>query len=150
MGLDRRDPAFLGEIRALLDAGNSRWHSAAVIASLLRAAGVGEIRGFSVNTSNFNATAAEESYGDAVSALLHGKHYVIDTSRNGIGYASTWCNPPGQALGAPPTARTGNHLVDALLWIKPPGASDGACNGGPPAGMFWLSYALSLAANARW
>jgi len=48
------------------------------------------------------------------------------------------------------TAKTGNRLVDALLWIKPPGTSDGPCNGGPPAGVFWPSYAVSLAANARW
>jgi endoglucanase len=100
--------------------------------------------------SNFNPTAAEESYGDSLSAMLHGMHYVIDTSRNGAATATTWCNPPGQALGVPPTANTGNRLVDALLWIKPPWASDGTCNGGPPAGMLWLRYALSLAANARW
>ena len=142
--------ARLPHTSVYLDAGNSRWQSAAVMASLLLAAGVGEIRGFSVNVSNFNSTATEESYGNAVSALLHRAHYVIDTSRNGVATANTWCNPPGQALGTPPTARTGNPLVDALLWIKPPGASDGTCNGGPPAGTFWLSYALSLAANARW
>ena len=133
-----------------LDAGNSRWQSAKVMASLLVAAGVGEARGFAVNVSNFNSTAAEESYSNSLSAMLHGKHYVIDTSRNGAASAKTWCNPPGQALGVPPTVSTGNPLVDALLWIKPPWASDGTCNGGPPAGVFWLPYALSLAANARW
>ena len=135
---------------AYLDAGNSRWQPAEVMASLLAAAGVGEARGFALNVSNFNSTAAEESYGDSLSAMLHGKHYVIDTSRNGAASAETWCNPPGQALGVPPTASTGNPLVDALLWVKPPWASDGTCHGGPPAGMFWLPYALSLAANARW
>jgi endoglucanase len=133
-----------------LDAGNSRWQSAKVMASLLLAAGIGEAHGFSLNVSNFDSTVEEESYGDSVSAILHGKHYVIDTSRNGAATAKTWCNPPGQALGVPPTASTGSPLVDALLWIKPPWASDGTCNGGPPAGMFWLSYALSLARNARW
>jgi len=120
------------------------------MASLLLAAGVAEIRGFSVNVSNYNSTTAEESYGDTVSARLHAAHYVIDTSRNGVATATTWCNPPGQALGTPPTVRTGNPRVDALLWIKPPGTSDGTCNGGPPAGVFWPSYALGLAANARW
>jgi endoglucanase len=133
-----------------LDAGNSRWKSARAMAPLLLAAGIEEVRGFSVNVSNFNSTADEESYGDSLSALLHGKHYVIDTSRNGTATAATWCNPPGQALGAPPTTRFGNPLVDALLWVKPPWASDGTCNGGPPAGMFWLPYALSLARNAGW
>jgi endoglucanase len=133
-----------------LDAGNSQWKSAQAMAPLLLAAGIGEVRGFSLNVSNFNSTAEEESYGDNLSALLHGKHYVIDTSRNGAATAKTWCNPPGQALGVPPTARTGSSLVDALLWVKPPWASDGICNGGPPAGTFWLAYALSLARNARW
>ncbi|MGH3188247.1 MAG: glycoside hydrolase family 6 protein [Streptosporangiaceae bacterium] len=133
-----------------IDAGNWRWRPANVMAPLLIAAGVRQARGFSLNVSNFNSTIAEESYGDELSALVHGAHYVIDTSRNGAATAQTWCNPPGQALGVPPTASTGHHLVDAFLWIKPPGASDGTCNGGPPAGTFWLSYALGLAANARW
>jgi endoglucanase len=133
-----------------LDAGHSRWLPAGVMAPLLLAAGVDRIRGFSLNVSNFNSTGAEESYGDRLSALLHGKHYVIDTSRNGVATANTWCNPPGQALGTPPTTQTGNPLADALLWIKQPWASDGTCNGGPPAGTFWLPYTLGLAANARW
>ena len=85
-----------------VDAGNSRWQPATVMASLLRAVGVGQARGFALNVSNFDSTAAEESYGDSLSALLHGAHYVIDTSRNGSATATTWCNPPGQALGAPP------------------------------------------------
>ena len=142
--------ARLPHAAVYLDAGNSAWQPAAVMASLLLAAGVAEIRGFSVNVSNYNSTTAEESYGDTVSARLHAAHYVIDTSRNGVATATTWCNPPGQALGTPPTVRTGNPRVDALLWIKPPGTSDGTCNGGPPAGVFWPSYALGLAANARW
>lgn len=138
------------ETAVYLDAGNSRWEPPAVMAKLLLAAGVREVRGFSLNVSNFDSTAAEEAYGDSLSAMLHGAHYVIDTSRNGAATATTWCNPPGQALGVPPTTSTGNPLVDALLWIKPPWASDGTCNGGRPAGMFWLPYALNLAAHARW
>jgi endoglucanase len=138
------------ETAVYLDAGNSHWQPAKVMAPLLLAAGVQEVRGFSLNVSNFDSTAAEEAYGDVLSAMLHGAHYVIDTSRNGTATATTWCNPPGQALGVPPTASTGNHRVDALLWIKPPWASDGPCNGGRPAGMFWLPYALDLAAHAQW
>jgi endoglucanase len=120
------------------------------MAALLRAADVRKVRGFSLNVSNFNPTPAQEAYGDRLSRLLGGAHYVIDTSRNGAATAKTWCNPPGQALGTPPTADTGNPRVDAFVWAKPPGASDGSCNGGPPAGQFWLAYALSLARNARW
>lgn len=133
-----------------LDAGNSGWQSPEAMAPLLTAAGVGAARGFSLNVSNFYSTAAEEAYGDRLSSLLHGKHFVIDTSRNGNATAKTWCNPPGQALGVPPTSRTADPRVDALLWVKAPGSSDGTCNGGPPAGTFWPAYAVSLATNAHW
>ena len=78
-----------------------------------------------------------------------GKHFIIDTSRNGIGSTSgEWCNPKGQSLGSEPTTNTGNALVDALLWIKQPGESDGTCNGGPAAGTWWADYALGLGRNA--
>jgi endoglucanase len=142
--------ARLPHVALYLDAGNSGWQSAPAMASLLLAAGVRQARGFSLNVSNFYSTAAEEAYGDRIGALLHGAHYVIDTSRNGLATAKTWCNPPGQALGAVPTTNTGRPLADALLWIKQPGVSDGICGSGPPAGVFWPAYALSLAARAHW
>ena len=47
-------------------------------------------------------------------------------------------------MGPEPTVSTGTALLDAELWIKAPGESDGSCNGGPPAGQFWLAYALML------
>jgi endoglucanase len=77
-------------------------------------------------------------------------HYVVDTSRNGQGpnpmtaYAAApynqpasvistlasgnWCNPPGAGLGVRPTTTTGTPLLDADLWIKTPGQSDGQCD----------------------
>jgi endoglucanase len=77
-------------------------------------------------------------------------HFVIDTSRNGDGpnamqqYASApynqpasvistlasgnWCNPPSSGLGLKPTASTGVPLLDAYLWVKTPGQSDGQCD----------------------
>jgi len=71
-------------------------------------------------------------------------HFVIDTSRNGQGPwtppagvytdAEDWCNPPDRGLGLAPTTDTGNALIDAYLWIKVPGESDGRCyrgTGGP-------------------
>ncbi|HEU4535784.1 MAG TPA: glycoside hydrolase family 6 protein, partial [Polyangiaceae bacterium] len=74
----------------------------------------------------------------------------IDTSRNGKGSNGEWCNPSGRALGASPTASTGDPLVDAFFWLKAPGESDGACNGGPSAGTFWPDYALGLAQRAAY
>jgi endoglucanase len=134
-----------------LDAGNARWQPVPVMARLLRAAGVLAVRGFALNVSNFDPTSAEASYGDQLSARLDNAHFVIDTSRNGAGSPpQAWCNPPGQALGLPPTANTPDARVDAWLWIKPPGVSDGTCGGGPPAGTFWSAYAIDLAASAPW
>jgi endoglucanase len=43
----------------------------------------------------------------------------------------------------------GHEPVDAYLWIKRPGESDGSCHGGPPAGAWWPDYALGLARRAR-
>jgi endoglucanase len=133
-----------------LDAGNRGWQPAGVIADRLRRAGVARARGFSLNVSNFDWTASEEKYGRAISRLLGGKHFVIDTSRNGKGPAGAgaWCNPAGRGLGRPPTTATGDPLLDALVWIKAPGESDGSCNGGPAAGGWWPAYALGLARRA--
>ncbi len=42
-------------------------------------------------------------------------------------------------------------MADALLWVKPPGESDGTCRPGEPsAGTFWVDYALGLAHAAGW
>jgi endoglucanase len=128
-----------------LDAGHSSWHPATTMASRLRQAGVDQATGFSLNVSNFQFTANEVAYGRAVAAQV-GKHFVVDTSRNGLGpHGEAWCNPPGRALGPRPTTATGNASTDAFLWIKEPGISDGPCNGGPGAGQWWADYALGLA-----
>jgi endoglucanase len=92
-------------------------------------------------------------YGDRLARLLGRKHYVIDTSRNGLGPATGeeyWCNPPGRALGQRPTTNTTSSLADAYLWVKLPGESDGTCKGGPRSGTWWPEYALGLAERASW
>ncbi|MBH1934447.1 glycoside hydrolase family 6 protein [Streptomyces sp. AV19] len=139
-----------------LDAGNAGWISDQPrLADLLRRSGVEEADGFALNVSNFHTTPVTREYGGRLSALLGGAHYIIDTSRNGNGPlpptpgdGESWCNPPGRALGAPPTTVTGDPLVDALVWVKRPGESDGACRGAPPAGHWWAEYALGLATTA--
>ena len=102
------------------------------------------------------------------------KHSVIDTSRNGQGPwtpsvsypdAQDWCNPPDRGLGLRPTANTGNGLIDAYLWVKIPGESDGECTRGlgsggttvdpewglidPAAGAWFPEMALDLVHNAN-
>ncbi|MEV0261377.1 glycoside hydrolase family 6 protein [Streptomyces sp. NPDC050617] len=142
-----------------VDAGNAGWiRDIGQIADALKNAGVKSADGFALNVSSFHTTRASQEYGNRLSAALGGAHYVIDTSRNGKGPvqehtnrggdAEPWCNPPGRALGTPPTTKTGSPTVDAYLWIKRPGESDGACRGGPPAGQWWTEYALGLAREA--
>jgi len=130
-----------------LDAGNPTWIGAQEMAARLRAAGVGDADGFALNVSNFETTASNLSYGRTISAALGGTHFVVDTSRNGNGAGSTWCNPAGRAVGERPTGQTGQAGVDAYLWIKRVGESDGQCNGGPAAGTFWPEYAIGLIRN---
>ena len=134
--------------RTYLDAGHANWIDAATMAERLRAAGSAQADGFALNVSNFVTTASNVSYGQQVSTLLGGAHFVVDTSRNGNGPGSDWCNPPGRAVGQRPTSQTGQVRVDAFLWIKRPGESDGECNGGPSAGTFWASYAIGLMRGA--
>ncbi|MFF2652819.1 glycoside hydrolase family 6 protein [Streptomyces sp. NPDC058045] len=141
--------------RVYLDAGNPAWiRDPRQLAEPLRQAGIARADGFSVNVSNFQTDADSQAYGHRLSKLVGGKHFVVDTSRNGNGPASgggdgAWCNPPGRALGSAPTTRTGDPLSDAFLWIKRPGESDGTCNGGPAAGRWWPQYALGLAREAK-
>lgn len=103
------------------------------------------------------------------------KHFVTDTSRNGVGpWQATpeqqalgdvqdWCNPPGRGVGVRPSTETSSPLIDAYLWIKVPGESDGQCNRWEPAGSpdpvrgmmdpvageWFPEMALELARNAK-
>lgn len=129
-----------------IDAGTSAWQPVGTMATRLAQAGVSDANGFALNVANFQTNTSTFAFGDALSAATGGKHYIIDTSRNGRGPGDgEWCNPPGRGLGTAPTTNTGRATVDAVLWIKAPGESDGACNGGPAPGQFWPEYALGLA-----
>lgn len=141
------------QVHVYVDAGNASWiKDFSRMVEALKKVGVTKADGFALNVSNFETTDASVNYGSKLSEALGGVHYIIDTSRNGNGpYTDNadelkWCNPPGRALGTPPTSNTGIPGVDAFLWVKQPGDSDGACrDGAPQAGQWWTEYALSLA-----
>ncbi|HUY46361.1 MAG TPA: glycoside hydrolase family 6 protein [Streptosporangiaceae bacterium] len=98
------------------------------------------------STWNLTTQWYAQNIGNAVAST----HFVIDTSRNSDGpnnmqkYANppynqpasdisvlasgNWCNPPASGLGLRPTANTGVPLLDAYLWVKTPGQSDGQCD----------------------
>jgi endoglucanase len=128
----------------------SMWLDVSANARLLAEAGVARADGFALNTSGYSTTASCYAYGNALSALVDGKHYLCDTSRNGQGPLDRqWCNVTGRGLGELPQAPPNSQpLADALLWVKHPGESDGPCNGGPGAGQFSPHYALDLIAHA--
>ncbi|MBB0243757.1 cellobiohydrolase [Streptomyces alkaliphilus] len=137
--------------RVYYDAGHSSWHSPAVIAERLRAAGVVQNgNGIFSNASNFRATPDEVAFTKNVLNHLGGSGLgaIIDTSRNGLGPTadSEWCDPRGRGVGIAPTANTGDPQIHAYFWIKPPGEVDG-CAG--PAGQFNPEIAHELAQNAR-
>jgi endoglucanase len=136
-------------IATYMDAGQHHWKTAAVMAPALRDAGIEYIRGFSVNVSNFQTTPDMIQFGNEISAATGGKHFVVDTSRNGRGPAANdeWCNPLGRGLGERPTTNTASPAADAYLWLKRPGDTDGPCNGFP-AFSFSADYALGLASRA--
>ncbi|MFD9909397.1 glycoside hydrolase family 6 protein [Streptomyces sp. NPDC059063] len=142
-------------VKVYLDAGNPGWITDARKLTLpLRRAGIDAADGFSLNVSNFQSDERTKGYGRELAATVGGKHFVMDTSRNGRGPLAgdrqdAWCNPPGRGLGTRPTDRTGDPLLDAYLWIKRPGDSDGPCRGGPAAGQWWPDYALGLVRNAK-
>ncbi|MFT4263343.1 MAG: glycoside hydrolase family 6 protein [Nocardioides sp.] len=133
-----------------VDAGHANWTDTTTMAQMLSAIGVDRVRGFSVNVSGYDDDASERAYAEALRAQLPSAHYVIDSSRNGVGGTGEWCNPPGRALGLTPGATEDGGGLDAHLWVKPPGESDGTCNGGPVAGTFWTERAVDLAREAGW
>jgi endoglucanase len=143
-----------------MEGGYSDANNPAYAAKMLNAAGVRQIQGFFTNDTHLQWTSHELAYAEAVSRLTGGAHFIINTATNGRGPklnphpasqgVEDLCNPPGRGLGIPDTTTPGlNVHLDALLWTSPPGNSGGTCNGGTPAGTFWLAGAERLAANAN-
>jgi endoglucanase len=148
------------QTRVYVDAGNASWvEDLPALADALRRSGVDRADGFALNVSNYETTEASADYGRRLSRELESgapegtppAHFVVDTSRNGAGPPEDapggegrWCNPPGREVGDAPTTSPDLDRVDALLWVKQPGDSDGTCAGGPPAGQWWPEMALEL------
>lgn len=126
-----------------LDGGHSNWLPSSEMAPLIAQVGIDTVRGFVTNVSNYNDTASEIEYAHALAKRLGGGHAIIDTSRNGAGSNGEWCNPSGRLVGEP-GGTIGDDVVDTNLWVKPPGESDGTCNGGPAAGLWWTQSAIEL------
>ena len=162
-----------------VEATASDWRPAREVASYLRRVGIHRVRGFMLNVTHQDFTERNVRYGQRLSRMVGGKHFIINTSENGHGPVRyrryirhrLWrsvlvhCNPRKASLGHPPTTTVdyrGQPLpdkVDGYLWLNRPGASAGRCRsfsgrlalrGGPPAGKFWLKRALKLAQRSKY
>jgi endoglucanase len=142
-----------------LDAGAADALPARLAARYLLRSGVAQIQGFFLNATHFDWTSNEIRYGEKISRLTGGKHFVVNTGTNGRGPLrppdrvhqgnEVLCNPPGRGLGPRPTADTGFPNVDMFAWTTNPGESGGPCRpGAPKTGVFWPAYALMLVRNA--
>jgi endoglucanase len=150
-----------------IEAGASDWEPAAKTAKQLRYIGVAKVRGFMLNVTHKDWTAANIRHGLQISRLTGGKHFIVNTSENGRGpvhyrrwisrgdpkiwrRVNVWCHARKRGLGPAPTTTTARpDLVDAYLYVNRPGYSAGSCNGGPlPIGSWWADRALDLARYA--
>jgi endoglucanase len=147
--------AELPNATVYLEAGASDWENAERTANQLRAIGIAKVRGFMLNATHSDWTAANIEHGLDISRLTGGKHFIINTAENGRGPVhykaangrriTVWCNPGLRGLGHAPTTATSNPRVDAYLWINRPGYAQ-VCQGRPIA--WFLPRALTYARYA--
>ncbi|KAI5784694.1 1, 4-beta cellobiohydrolase [Geopyxis carbonaria] len=113
-------------------------------------AATNKIRGFATNVSNYNGynpstpdpiygagpdnpNWSELRYAHALTPYLAAQglpaQFIIDQGRSGVQNlretGGNWCNIDGAGFGRRPTAATGDCSVDAIIWGKPGGESDG-------------------------
>jgi hypothetical protein len=149
-----------------VEGGTADAQPARFAAKMLSAAGARRIRGFFLGDTHFNWASSEIAYGNKVSRMTHGLHFVVDTRADGNGPLKTadpvhqgnevLCNPPGRALGPPPGSTDGRYSkhLDGFVWVTIPGESAAThCPGSSqtfaPSGIFDENYAIGLAESAN-
>nr|AAF35251.1 cellobiohydrolase [Trametes versicolor] len=112
------------------------------------------VRAFATNVREYNALTAafprpitqgnpnydEFPYIQRVRPMLKSPgfpaQFVVDQGRAGQQNFrqqwGDWCNIKGAGFGTRPTTSTGNPLIDAIIWVKPGGESDGTSNSSSP------------------
>ncbi|BAE64227.1 unnamed protein product [Aspergillus oryzae RIB40] len=147
------------------------------------------VRGLATNVANYNAfsidscpsytqgsTVCDEktyinNFAPQLKSAGFDAHFIVDTGRNGnqpTGQSQwgDWCNVKNTGFGVRPTTDTGDELVDAFVWVKPGGESDGtsdtsaerydahcgyadALTPAPEAGTWFQAYFEQLVENAN-
>lgn len=153
-----------------VEGGTSDANSPAQVARVLTASDAVKIRGFFLNDTHFNWASNEIRFGNKVSRLTGGLHFVVDTRGDGQGPLLNphpvtqgiehLCNPPHRGLGPKPVASDGRSYglysphLDGFVWVTTPGEStNSTCPGQPgdwaPSGIFDESIAIDFAAHAN-
>ncbi|KAG9095047.1 hypothetical protein FRC06_010184 [Ceratobasidium sp. 370] len=105
------------------------------------------VRGLATNVSNYNGLGNQEQVGrdelvyiNNLKPLLdnvgYPAHFIVDQGRSGNQVAARdggdWCNFKFAGFGPRPSATTPSPLVDAIVWVKPGGESDGTSDTSSP------------------
>ena len=126
----------------------------------LRASGVAKIQGFFLNSTHFDWTSNEIRYGDQISRMTGGKHFVVNTGENGHGplrprdiVSRRQRGPVQPARPRPRTAADRRHRLPQRRHVR----LDRATRASPAAAasparrrpaMYWPAYALMLVRDA--
>ena len=87
-------------------------------------AGFAPTIGFLIDTSRNGWGSSSRPKGPSTSTVLD--TFVNATKIDGRNDMGQWCNQPNAGLGVPPTVNPGGFdNLQAYVWIKPPGESDG-------------------------
>ncbi|MDQ3239059.1 MAG: glycoside hydrolase family 6 protein [bacterium] len=96
-----------------------------------------------MNVSGYDTYPVINAYLRALAKHVPNLRAIVDTSRNGVDVTEgKWCNVPEAGLGSPPSPLENDPIIDAKMYVKPPGESDGDQKGSqecgendPPAGV---------------
>ena len=130
--------AALPNTTVYIEAGAADWFPPSKAANLLRAVGVGKVRGFMLNATHYDWIAQQRpprarDLAQAGRQALHHQHRQgrprARCTTSAATSASTSGASPGCAASAvPPTTNTMNSKVDAYLWVNRPGFNQ-SCGG---------------------
>jgi endoglucanase len=104
-----------------VDAGARYFPSFNAAVSMLERAGVSSVRGFALNTSEYDTTSSEIEYGARLvqalaAAGIRNKHFVISTAQNGAGFLNG--QYPGN-VNDPRVCRNSHDALCVTLGIPP-------------------------------
>jgi len=122
-----------------VEGGTADANSPGAVAQVLNASDASKIRGFFLGDTHFNWASKEIKFGNKVSRLTGGLHFVVDTRADGNGPLlnpdpvtqgiEQLCNPSGRGLGPKPGASDGASYgmysphLDGFVWVTTPGES---------------------------